>query len=609
MSIGKSHTYRRQKAAVPTIFQMRRRSSGSILVLFLVSLIPLILIIMAAFRLGIFSVAAQRSQCAAEAASLAAAQDLSRIVVNDPYYGFVALSDYEPCGKDTKAADGEPLPVLGINNVIATARLQMLIADQVNNDELRRLALQDVQAARQAARLLGDALQASITPASNYQARDLDGNIVKPYEHALQIYLTSLDGVAGSGRGRVKEFRLSLGWLKDGSNSNIKAPLPENLSAMPATARLKGNYRAFVEIPACGESFYFAGLSSQPALADVSQFVAPDGKRFCSIVKVEANLVLKGGGENKNPFPPEYVHSSACAEPYSMPDMSTPGLLALNFMHGLVPGITCMQDILDNRKFGQSNIDILTAEGGDFPIDVQAKLIQGVQSDSNQTISAAFATGLHDWLRTAHSKPRIDSVIDAIIAPFTDCAQSGSGYRQSPNLFYEFASDGRIRITNLKQSPFYEINTNGGTSASNINQALRQCVYDRQNYAFSYDAITAGGYSWMMVYRNYARTLGTVLGGKHAGQVLPGDPVNWCELARFDSDSTQASKKGKGEQALCLQANGPMYDQEAIKLDGAYFTKRDGNPLSNQPRRSQYSGGLAAYFELSSPLLPEASQS
>src|SRR5262249_42891033 len=160
-------------------------------------------------------------------------------------------------------------------------------------------------------------------------------------------------------------------------------------------------------------------------------------------------------------------------------------------------------------------------------------------------------------------------------------------------------TDGCIRVTNLRQSPFYEIDSSGSIdgSHSGANQLARECVYENQNYAVSYNAIIAGGYSWMMVYRDYARILGTTSGGKHAGQVFPGDPIDWCELSRFDSDLDQALKKGKGAQALRLQVNGRSYPQDGVMLEGAYFTKQNGNPLSHQPRRSQYSGGLAVYFE------------
>lgn len=586
-----------------------RRQSGTILVLGLVAAIPLLMLFVALLRMELLGTAAQRGQTAAEAASLAAAADLSKIVVNDPYYGFVALSDYGPYGKDTLAADGEPLPVLGINNIIATVRLQTLLADQLNNDELRRLAQEDVQAARHAAKRLSDALNASLQPGSRYQARDLDGNIVKPLEHAIQIYSTSLNGGAGLRNARVSDFRLTLGWLKSGSDSNTKSPLPENLSTMPAAARMKGNYRAFIDIPACGESFYFAGLSPQPSLANINQFMNADGKRFCSIVKVDADLTGVGYGDSRGAD--QCLHTSACAQPPSLPDMSAPGVLAISFKHGIVPGIRSIENLLDNDQLKSSKVDILTADGGDFPIDLQSKLVSTSRVDSVKSVSQTFAMGFHDWLRTAHNKPRIDSVIDAVCEPFVQSTHAGSGLTLYPNLFYEIDANGRVRISNLRQSPFFATDPEIGIDHSKQKPQphLSECIYDQQDYALNFDAITAGAYSWMMVYRNYTRALGTVSGGKHAGQVLPGDPVNWCELTQFDSDPDQAFEKGKGEKALGLQAQGAMYDERAVMLEGAHFTKRNGSPLSNQPRKSYYSGGLAVYFELSSPLEADLNQS
>jgi len=77
----------------------------------------------------------QRYQQAIESAALRAATELSEIVINDPYFGFISLSDQKPIGQATFAADGEPLPVHGINTIIATTRLDYLIA-KATNDQL-----------------------------------------------------------------------------------------------------------------------------------------------------------------------------------------------------------------------------------------------------------------------------------------------------------------------------------------------------------------------------------------------------------------------------------------------------------------------------------------
>jgi len=81
-------------------------------------------------------------RAAIDVASLAAAKDLSKIVVEDPYFGFIALSDYAPSGKHNPhrlfqsagattdghadagvhaawhdGRDGFPMPVRSINTI------------------------------------------------------------------------------------------------------------------------------------------------------------------------------------------------------------------------------------------------------------------------------------------------------------------------------------------------------------------------------------------------------------------------------------------------------------------------------------------------------------
>ena len=87
----------------------------------------------------------QEQRTAIEAASLAAAKDLSRIVVDDPNVGFVALSDYPATGNGTAAGDNFDLPVQSINSILATSRLDCIIADWWNNPIMKQYATRDYQ--------------------------------------------------------------------------------------------------------------------------------------------------------------------------------------------------------------------------------------------------------------------------------------------------------------------------------------------------------------------------------------------------------------------------------------------------------------------------------
>jgi len=101
-----------------------RRSTGSVLVLamFLLSFIVLPLGSYL-YKYSLLLTTRDRYKRHVEAAALVVAKDLSTLIVNDPHFGFIGLSNSPPIGKATFADDQEPCPVNGINNLLATIRL------------------------------------------------------------------------------------------------------------------------------------------------------------------------------------------------------------------------------------------------------------------------------------------------------------------------------------------------------------------------------------------------------------------------------------------------------------------------------------------------------
>src|SRR5262249_51716341 len=134
----------------------------------------------------------QRYQQALEASALKAASDLSEIVINDPYFGFVSLTDRPAIGRATQAPDGEPVPVRGINTIIATARLDYIIATELGNEKMQGFALEDALHARDTAVRLNNALEEALKVNPKEVPHDMDGNVVRPYSDALNTYNTSL---------------------------------------------------------------------------------------------------------------------------------------------------------------------------------------------------------------------------------------------------------------------------------------------------------------------------------------------------------------------------------------------------------------------------------
>ncbi len=372
---------------------------------------------------------------AIEAASLAAAQDLSRVVINDDYYGYISLSDYPPIGLGTKAADKEPLPVLSINTVLATARLDMIIAqnvkDQTGDSTVFTLAKADVAKARAAANSLNATLASVLNGGT---AKDLDGNTVDPLAHAQKVYQSNLTKLTG-GDVVVNSFKLSLGYLENGSTTLTDLPKPDNQAQVSPDQQLDGHYKAFVSVPACGEDFYFAGIARQPSLVDARQFRDPDSKRACSIVKAEADHTITASlsqGDNGEQVS-HPVHSIACAQPSGNTDMSPPGVLTLGFPNGLVPGINSIKDIFSNGDLNTNTSKVFTAQGGDwpstFPGDPSTSLLApgNIPGISNPpSVTQTFGTGFFHWLRAARTRPKISAIDSMLTQNFSAIPDDGS---------------------------------------------------------------------------------------------------------------------------------------------------------------------------------------
>src|SRR5262249_20763229 len=107
-----------------------------------------------------------------EAASLAAARDLSRVVINDRHFGFVGLSDNPPAsGTQMIAPDNYYMQVESINTIVGTIRMDMIIADQLNDPTMKALAAHDFQYVQAAVNSLNSALNNAATGGN---AQDID---------------------------------------------------------------------------------------------------------------------------------------------------------------------------------------------------------------------------------------------------------------------------------------------------------------------------------------------------------------------------------------------------------------------------------------------------
>lgn len=471
----------------------------------------------------------QRSQAATEAAALSLAGDLSRIVIKDEQYGYVSLCDHPASGKATIAHDGEPLPVTGVNTVLGTVRLERLIADRLQNEELDDLAKQDLVNSKQSLKHMQEVLDTAVAPKGTaYQ--DLNGERITPYEHARQQFISNVPDLE-SGTAELVDFKVTLGWLEDGSST--MTPDPERKD----DSNSRKYYPAFENVPVGKDDFYFAGLSHQPRLMDPGRFRCADGKRFRSAILVQSRIAYFTPTKEKL----YEVSSQSASLPYGNVDRIAFGSLALSLPQGKVSAAACIRDLLDSAASRRSETSVSKAEGGDYPLQQGARL---VTEEQKRKLSACVGRAVFDWLRTTRARVRLDSAISVLNSPFDRNADCGSV------ILYDF---------DRKGIPIQKVYRDGGF--------LTQTVSESQSYVFATNvAETEKGMMGIAIRDHVARTgVGgargvAASGGQHGGQPLPAElPVDYSsqvidqEDLRQEEGSTLRRSSKRGGLAVCIQ--------------------------------------------------------
>ncbi|MFA7336907.1 MAG: Tad domain-containing protein [Candidatus Obscuribacterales bacterium] len=531
-------------------------------------------------------VARSRAQSIVEAAALVAANDLSKIIVDDPHFGLVSLSNYPPIGKGTCAPDGEPLPVTGINTLVGTVRQNAIVAQELQNAQMNFLVDRDKEALDQSIEELNANLSECLkSTAGNSRTRnkwlDLQANAITPADDVEAFLRKNLPENV-----QIESIKLTNGWLEGEGDTTVNVPQPASLAQVPANAVRNGTYRAFVNVPAARRNFNFAGVGEKSSLVSSSAFRAADKKHICSIVRLECVLKLESLGKIKIPLYDASMNRAYCVaacQPFAMPDSGPKGAMTLRFTGGPVAALRSWSDFLRDGTFRDNKVTTYDAVGGDYPLDPEARMQQSsplvVPTTSNQ-----FAEHFYYWLRNGHTKPRIDAIIEMVNAQF----QSG------PNEIYayEFSNDGGISRRIISKDPF----PIGVTAES--------------QYSTIADTNVQGGIAPIIIFRNDVKNLSRENGGKHCGQPLTGYPLNWCELSEYGGDPHVAVALGKGRLGTHLTVvdpTGTASTDEAINDPNfSLFKSFNGQELFTQPRRSFYSGGLALDIEIGGTSAPTA---
>jgi hypothetical protein len=437
----------------------------------------------------------QEQRTAIEAAALAAANDLSRIVVEDPQYGFVSLGDYAPVASNTKAPDGEALPVRSFNSLLATVRSEMIIANSLNDANMKALASLDYDNLMDTRDFLISQLQAACTGDTDY--KDVDGNLIDLDGDVTQAYEANVIRMTGAPSSMDKSsLRITLGGVATPLPTWTPVPQPSSYTNVasgqmwyptdPATGnQMTPCYMALVNQPYNGKDFVFSPVAQNIQLVDHKKFVTTvAGLPYMvpSIVKVECDQVYVDGAGRGGPaaaMDTHRVHAVACAEAGSNVDpRPAPGALKITFVDGAIGELGKPGDLLTNPQLTTNPIDLYSPDPGDFPGGTLNPINPPVLGP-NPALSKAWGRSLLDWIRRAGPKANIGAVLNMQTTAFNTGGIAATAARMN---VYEWNPDGTISYQVLSTDPLRKLagsNRQGyGVGDSTFNSTVTGNTYD-----------------------------------------------------------------------------------------------------------------------------------
>jgi hypothetical protein len=470
-----------------------------------VSLITLVCVILLSAA-ELYILERHRGQSAADAAALAAAQTLSNIVIDDPQWGFVSLSDHPAFGAATIAPDGEALPVTGFNTIVADVRLEKLTGLKLENSTLGELAEEDYQKYKALASKLQAELNRSVEADQAETFKDMNGHKISPYKSAYDCMLANLPEIS-LGHAKIKSFVVSLGGLDDEPEITAKQPDDNPLG-----------YRMFVDQPVKADSFFFAGLPNQTRLVDTGRFRGADGKRFscCVLVKTEIEFtaplqhwLFSGDGSLST------LSFASTALPYCEENHCTPGTLIVSLPQGRISQVQTICDLISKPEFNRAKCCHLVA-CGDYPANGQSRLVE--DAALSQSVARATGRALFDWLRSCNGHAHLTSILTALNSPFEP-----EGPEDSPDL-----------------AVAYTVDSTGNVVVGLIHHAAfnKRTIADRQSRDQALNVLAASKGSLCIDVRDEVSDLNSF--GSHGGQPLPAEiPQTFSQLALQSMPATE----------------------------------------------------------------------
>ena len=475
-----------------------RQASGNTLTL-IAAITAGVLIIILLFALGYIRLTGsnQEQRTAVEAAALAAAKETSRIVINDPNFGYISLSDAAPIGKATAAGDNYFMPVNGLNTMMGTIRLDLIIAETLNNAAMKSLAKRDLANLKIAKESLGTEIRQALTGSGN--SKDIDGNPVNPYTAAEGAYNQNLVRMTGDAQYVSGSMKLTLGSITAPMQTNVPTPRPASYANVSDDQAMNGCYMSGLNIPFGGEDFVFAAIGDSLKLVDPRKFTETLGSvpyQMPSVIKAEADQKIQDQTDKTY----RTVHAQTCAATASVYDPKpAPGTLSVSFPDYMPPEITSINTILSLPGMsGGAPLITKTSNGGDYPEPGSTLTPTTWTGGGTATGTNVVSGGFYDWLKRSGARINADQAVKIMSEPLANTGVS---------IIHIFSvrPDGSVQYNNdltLDTAPYWVASEN-------------------QLYAVGEDVLSStDGNVYDVHVRDYDYNPGTMTGGKHGGEPL-----------------------------------------------------------------------------------------
>lgn len=469
----------------------------------------------------------QEQRSAIESAALAAACDLSRIVIDDPDLGLISLSDYAPTGSGTIAADKYAMPVRSINTVWGSVMQNMDFALQSGDSTMESAAERDYEMAVAASQRLRAALTQAVRPGGS--GIDYEGRVVRPYDDALLAYKKCVIRLTGNDSTYVNgSLSLSLGCIP-GLSSCIPKAVAGIRKAHCYNNEFGECFLTYTNYRFNNRDFVFSGVDNKTQLVNLRQFqdtiAALNDKIVPSVVKAEADQSYSDiGGSARR------IHAAACAEPGGVSDpLPAPGALIISFPDGVPAGIESVKDLQKNPLLAHLNVSYHTAGGGDYPAANTSlvELSNPAEFGLQMNAASAINRGIYDWIR------RRSLFKSKTYAPVisNNASEMGSSFIAQP---FEKTGESLSYVYSFGQSPrrlgadeFVSMlddaaGSSGGTSAPP--PAPLNMLSEGQLLAISTEPFVASdGKKYDVIVQDMVIKPGRIKGGAHGGEPRP-DP-------------------------------------------------------------------------------------